>query len=74
MKNVVKLEHYYLPCEVEKFIAERADHYKNERYHEPVGNNTPADVYQSRRNNTLDQCARVKARTSIHWKQPESRS
>jgi hypothetical protein len=31
MKNVVKLEHYYFPWELEKAIAECVDHYNQER-------------------------------------------
>ena len=30
MKNVVKLEHYYLPWELEKSIAQFVDHYNNQ--------------------------------------------
>jgi len=63
MKNVVKLEHYYFPWELEKAIAEWVDHYNHERYHESLDNVTPADVYEGRRNDILDQRALVKART-----------
>ena len=34
MKNVVKLEHYYYPWELNKTIAEWVDQYNNERYHD----------------------------------------
>jgi transposase InsO family protein len=63
MKNVVKLEHYYFPWELEKAIAEWVDHYNHERYHESLDNVTPADVFEGRRNEILDQRALVKART-----------
>jgi len=63
MKNVVKLEHYYYPWELEKAIAEWVEHYNHKRYHESLGNVTPADVYGGRRNEILDQRAVVKART-----------
>jgi len=63
MKNVVKLEHYYYPWELERAIAAWVDHYNHERYHESLDNVTPADVYEGRRNDILDLRARVKART-----------
>ena len=63
MKNVVKLEHYYYPWELEKTIAEWVDHYNHERYHESLDNVTPAAVYEGRRNEILDQRAVVKIRT-----------
>ena len=62
MKNVVKLEHYYYPWELEKAIAEWVEHYNHGRYHESLDNVTPADVYNGRRNEILDQRAVVKAR------------
>jgi len=63
MKNVVKLEHYYYPWELESAIAEWVDYYNHKRFHESLENVTPADVYEGRRNNILDQRAMVKART-----------
>ncbi len=63
MKNVVKLENYYYPWELEKAIAEWVDHYNHERYHESLDNVTPADVYEGRRNYILDHRAQVKSRT-----------
>jgi len=63
MKNVIKLEHYYFPWELEKAIAEWVNHYNHERYHESLDNVTPADVYEGRRNDILDQRAIIKSRT-----------
>jgi transposase InsO family protein len=63
MKNVVKLDHYYYPWELESAIAEWVNHYNHERYHESLDNVTPADVYEGRRNDIMDQRAMVKART-----------
>jgi putative transposase len=63
MKNVVKLENYYYPRELEKAITEWVTHYNHERYHESLDNVTPADVYEGRRNEILDQRALVKMRT-----------
>jgi putative transposase len=63
MKNVVKLENYYYPWELERTIAEWVEHYNHERYHESLDNLTPENVYEGRRNEILDQRAVVKART-----------
>ena len=63
MKNVVKLEHYYFPWELENSIAEWVAHYNHERYHESLDNVTPADVYNGRRNDILDRRSMIKSRT-----------
>ena len=36
MKNVVKLEHYYSPCELERAIEAFAQYYNQDRYHEII--------------------------------------
>jgi transposase InsO family protein len=38
MKNIVKLEHYYRPEELEAHIDEFVDYYNNQRYHESLNN------------------------------------
>ncbi len=48
MKNVVKLENYFFPDELRAKLAEFVDYYNNKRYHEALGNVTPADVYFGR--------------------------
>ena len=63
MKNVVKLENYYFPWELENAITEWVAHYNHERYHESLDNVTPADVYNGRRNDILDRRAIIKSRT-----------
>ena len=68
MKNVVKLEHYYFPWELENAIAEWVAHYNHERYHESLDNVTPADVYNGRRNDILDRRSMIKSRTLMQRK------
>jgi len=68
MKNVVKLEHYYYPWELEQAIADWVEHYNNERYHESLDNVTPADVYYGRREEIMDQRAITKSRTMMQRK------
>jgi putative transposase len=48
MKNVIKLQNYYSPYELERAIAEWVKYYNNQRYHESLENVTPADVYFGR--------------------------
>ena len=48
MKNVIKLQNYYAPSELEQAIAEWVKYYNNQRYHESLENVTPADVYFGR--------------------------
>ncbi len=63
MKNVVKLENYYYPWQLEKAIAVWVQHYNHERYHESLDNVTPSDVYLGHHDNILDQRAIIKSRT-----------
>ena len=51
MKNIVKLENYFFPDELRAKLAEFVEYYNNRRYHEALGNVTPADVYFGRAKN-----------------------
>jgi transposase InsO family protein len=48
MKNVVTLQNYHVPWELEKELERFVHYYNHERYHEALGNLTPADVYHGR--------------------------
>jgi hypothetical protein len=48
MKNVVKLQTFYFPWELDGAIRDFVTYYNNERYHESLDNVTPADVYYGR--------------------------
>ena len=63
MKNVVKLEHYYLPGELEQAIGQFVHHYNHERYHESLDNITPADMYYGRYQQIMDDRAMIKQQT-----------
>jgi transposase InsO family protein len=45
MKNIVLLENYYSPSELEDQISFFVDYYNHCRYHEALNNVTPAGVY-----------------------------
>jgi hypothetical protein len=48
MKNIVKLQNYYFPWELEHEIKAFVAYYNHERVHESLDNMTPADVYYGR--------------------------
>jgi len=60
MKNVVKLEHYYLPGELEQALEQFVHHYNHERYDESLDNVTPADMYYGRHQQIIDDRAMIK--------------
>jgi transposase InsO family protein len=66
MKNRVLLENYFLPGDLERQIAAFVDHYNNRRYHESLGNLTPADVYHGRAAQILRMREEIKQQTL--WK------
>ena len=45
MKNVIKLNHYFCPSELEKAIEQWVKYYNEKRFHESLDNLTPRDVY-----------------------------
>lgn len=48
MKNIIKLQNYYFPWELEQEIDSFVQYYNQERVHESLANMTPADVYYGR--------------------------
>ena len=48
MKNIIRLDNYYLPSELEDHIRLFVEYYNNERYHEVLDNVTSADEYYGR--------------------------
>jgi putative transposase len=63
MKNVINLEKYYYPWELEKHIEEFVQYYNHERYHESLNNLTPADVYAGRSRKILNKREEIKQKT-----------
>jgi putative transposase len=63
LKNVVKLDHYYSPGELERAIGRFVEDYNHRRYHESLHNVTPADVYGGRQATILARRERIKYRT-----------
>jgi putative transposase len=63
LKNRILLEHYYLPGDLEAQIDNFVGHYNHCRYHESLGNLTPADVYFGRGQTILLNRERIKRQT-----------
>jgi len=63
MKNVVKLQHYYMPWELEQEIGRFMEYYNYQRYHESLKNLKPVDVYEGRGQQILDRREIIKQET-----------
>ena len=48
LKNVINLENYYLPWQLEQKIGEFVEYYNYRRVHESLDNLTPTDGYYGR--------------------------
>jgi transposase InsO family protein len=69
MKNVVKLQNYYSPGELEQAIADWVVYYNHKRYHEALENVTPADVYFGREKEVLKKRNLLKEQTMARRRQ-----
>ena len=65
MKNIILLDNYYLPQELEVRISDWVDYYNNNRYHESLGKITPADKYEGRGNQIFSERRKIKQKTLI---------
>ena len=63
MKNVINLEKYYYPWDLENQLEKFVEYYNHERYHESINNLTPADVYAGRRKEILNEREEIKQKT-----------
>jgi len=63
MKNVILLDNYYLPTELEYRISKWVDYYNNHRYHESLNNITPSDKYDGLENKILKKRRKIKEKT-----------
>jgi transposase InsO family protein len=63
MKNVVKLQNYYYPWELEQAIENFVGYYNHSRYHEALDNLTPEDVYFGRVEEVKSRRELIKERT-----------
>ncbi len=63
LKNRILLENYYLPGDLERAVHRFVQHYNHARYHESLGNLTPADVYCGRGPKILSMREKIKRET-----------
>ena len=66
LKNRVLLENYYLAGDLENQIDAFVEHYNFERYHESLGNVTPADVYFGRDTAIIERRKKIKKLTILN--------
>lgn len=63
LKNVIRLDNYYSPEELERAIERFVYYYNYERYHESINNLKPADVYYGKAWKILKQREKTKTET-----------
>ena len=63
LKNRILLENYYLPGDLEAQIDAFVANYNHLRYHESLGNLTPADVYFGRDRDIIERRSAIKKLT-----------
>ncbi len=69
MKNVIKLDVYHSPMELEAALKKFVHYYNYERYHESINNVTPAQKYYGKSNQVLERRSKIKNETLKKRKQ-----
>lgn len=68
MKNIIKLDIYHSPMELEQALKKFVHYYNYERYHESLSNVTPADMYYGKAAKILERRKKIKQKTLIDRK------
>ena len=63
MKNIVKLDNYYTPNQLEVALEKFVQYYNFRRYHEAINNLTPAQVYFGKGEMIMNQRNKTKIKT-----------
>ena len=63
LKNIIKLENYFFPEELENAVSKFVYYYNHHRYHESLNNLKPADVYYGKGHAIIEKRRKIKMRT-----------
>ena len=63
LKNRILLENDFLPGDLKRQIEAFVEHYNHHRYHEALGNVTPADTYFGQAQSIIKRRERIKQKT-----------
>ena len=63
MKNIILLDNYYSPQELEYEIGKWVEYYNNSRYHEGINNIIPRDKYLGLESKILEKRKKIKIKT-----------
>jgi len=63
MKNLIQLQNYAFPWDLEREIGRFVESYNHQRYHESLDNVTPADIYFGRVKEVLSRREEIKRQT-----------
>ena len=63
MKNLVKLQNYWYPEDLEQEIGNFVDYYNHHRVHESLKNVTPVEMYQGKQREILSRSEMIKRKT-----------
>lgn len=63
MKNIIKLDNYFSPGQLEVKLEEFVQFYNHKRYHESINNLVPADVYYGQAERKLRRRKLIKSKT-----------
>lgn len=69
MKNVIRLDNYYSPEDLTRSVNEFVEHYNYKRYHESLGNITPADVNFGKDLEIIQQRSKINEKTLYERRQ-----
>lgn len=69
MKNVIKLDVYHSPMELEAALKQFVHYYNYERYHESINNVTPAQKYYGKSTKIIERRKQIKTDTLRNRKQ-----
>lgn len=74
MKNLIKLQNYWYPDDLQRQIGAFVEWYNNERVHESLDNVTPADMYYGRYHEIQTKRERIKRQTMKERRRQNLRS